>query len=89
MTKTDFLNPPPITSEEFDALMYRLYPLAQVMKEHGSRSRPLLALDVASRLWIQAVPENEDTALFRAHMQHLERRGWFYFTDFIEEADRS
>jgi hypothetical protein len=45
-------------------------------------------LAAAQWMWINDVPENEDTALFRAHMQHLERKGWFYLTDFLSEATK-
>lgn len=77
---TQVETPPDLTSAEFDALLDRLYPLASLMMAQG-RARPLMALDVAARLWTLNYPEDEDTAILRAHIVYLERKGYFAFTD--------
>lgn len=77
--------PPPLSGAEFDALMVRLYPLMG-LGEIKERHRSKIAAIVAERLWLDQALENEDTALFRAHLRHLHWKGYFAFTDYNEFA---
>lgn len=76
---------PPLTSAEFDALMIRILPVT-VHQLNAGVARPLVAMALAQHLWIENVPLSADTEMFRAHMRHLQRTGWFGFTDFLAEV---
>ncbi len=70
-----------MNQKEFVDVLKRLYPSTEDMLKSNSMTIPKIANSAVEYLWMNQVPENDDTAVLRYQMECLESPGWFDFED--------